>query len=246
MPCGLQALWLALGRARLRSRALRARPRRLPGVTTDGAERRRAPEREAAELAAYAKEKRPYRLPPVERFAESELFQEWIAKPPPTVVVQQVRERVQSAKKKRARAGAAARWSSAAAPEAARVVVMISSLNQRRHAAGALASPSENAALTASTRRSSSCTGRSHRQRAHQVARAVAALRRRDNSYESTNPRAVDLRRALPCPYGTRPPSRWCVQHARAGQTTGGGTAACRWCCVSPVCREFSFLMLGW
>ena len=53
-------------------------------------------------------------------------------------------------------------------------------------------------------------------------------------------------RRALPCPCGTRPPSRWCVQHARAGQTTGGGTAACRWCCVSPVCREFSFLMLGW
>ena len=84
-----------------------------------GAERRRASEREAAELAADAKEKRPYRLPSVERFAESELFQEWIAKPPLTVVAQQVRERVQSAKEKRARAGAAARWGSAAAPEAA-------------------------------------------------------------------------------------------------------------------------------
>ena len=53
-------------------------------------------------------------------------------------------------------------------------------------------------------------------------------------------------RRALPCPCGTRLPSRWCVQHARAGQTPGGGAAACRWCRVSAVCREFSFLMLGW
>ena len=108
--------------ARLRSapKKPRAAAPAAPTARRDhGAERRRAAERQAAELAAeQTKQTRPYHNSGAARNAESELFQEWKAKPSLTVVVQQAREGAQSAKEKRARAGAAARWHPSAAPEA--------------------------------------------------------------------------------------------------------------------------------